>query len=223
MFDMRILLAFFLSLSVHSYEFKSYEAKFQFQARGFSFPLNRYFTVKDDEINTRVKMNVFFYTYSIDSDFAVDGSSVISKKTTIKDPFRDEPKKFSLVFDGENITSNGLGNIASETQVLEQLASDVQVRLNAANGINEYSLSIFDNTKGKVIKKNYKLTGKEEVTTPFGPINTLVVEATADEVGPIIYYIAPEFDYLIIQSKAILSDGEKRILSLKERPKFLAE
>ncbi len=223
MFDMRILLAFFLSLSVHSYEFKSYEAKFQFQARGFSFPLNRYFTVKDDEINTRVKMNVFFYTYSIDSDFAVDGSSVISKKTTIKDPFRDEPKKFSLVFDGENITSNELGNIASETQVLEQLASDVQVRLNAANGINEYSLSIFDNTKGKVIKKNYKLTGKEEVTTPFGPINTLVVEATADEVGPIIYYIAPEFDYLIIQSKAILSDGEKRILSLKERPKFLAE
>tara|TARA_Y100000287_G_scaffold104071_1_gene83244 strand:+ start:55 stop:717 length:663 start_codon:yes stop_codon:yes gene_type:complete len=220
---MRILLAFFLSLSVHSYEFKSYEAKFQFQARGFSFPLNRYFTVKDDEINTRVKMNVFFYTYSIDSDFAVDGSSVISKKTTIKDPFRDEPKKFSLVFDGENITSNELGNIASETQVLEQLASDVQVRLNAANGINEYSLSIFDNTKGKVIKKNYKLTGKEEVTTPFGPINTLVVEATADEVGPIIYYIAPEFDYLIIQSKAILSDGEKRILSLKERPKFLAE
>ena len=220
---MRILLAFFLSLSVHSYEFKSYEAKFQFQARGFSFPLNRYFTVEGNEINTRVKMNVFFYTYSIDSDFTVDSNSVTSKKTSVKDPFRDEPKKFSLVFDGENITSNELGNIASETQVLEQLASDVQVRLNAANGVNEYSLSIFDNTKGKVIKKNYKLTGEEEISTPFGPINTLVVEATADEVGPIIYYIAPEFDYLIIQSQAILKNGEKRILSLKERPKFLAE
>ena len=220
---MRILLALLVSLSINSYEFKSYEAKFQFQARGFSFPLNRYFTVKDDEINTRVKMNVFFYTYSIDSDFAINGNSVISKKTTVKDPFRDEPKKFSLLFDSKNITSNELGNIASETEVLEQLASDVQVRLNAANGVNEYSLSIFDNTKGKVIQKNYKLTGEEEVTTPFGSINTLVVEATADEVGPIIYYIAPEFDYLIIQSQAILSDGEKRILSLKERPKFLAE
>ncbi|MBL6683786.1 MAG: hypothetical protein ISP93_03135 [SAR86 cluster bacterium] len=220
---MRILIALFLSLSINSYEFKSYEAKFQFQARGFNFPLNRYFAVEGNEINTRVKMNVFFYTYSIDSDFAVDGSYVISKKTTVKDPFRDEPKKFSLVFDGENITSNELGNIASDTEVLEQLASDVQVRLNAANGVNEYSLSIFDNTKGKVIKKNYKLTGKEEVTTPFGPINTIVVEATADEVGPIIYYIAPEFDYLIIQSQAILKNGDKRILSIKERPKFLAE
>ena len=81
---MRILIALFLSLSINSYEFKSYEAKFQFQAKGFSFPLNRYFTVKNNEINTRVKMNVFFYTYSIDSDFAVDGSSVISKKTTVK-------------------------------------------------------------------------------------------------------------------------------------------
>lgn len=220
---MRILIALFLSLSINAYEFKSYEAKFQFQARGFNFPLNRYFTVEGNEINTRVKMNVFLYTYSIDSDFAVDDSSVISKKTTVKDPFRDEPKKFSLVFDGENITSNELGNIASDTEVLEQLASDVQVRLNAANGVNEYSLSIFDNTKGKVIKKNYKQTGKEEVTTPFGPINTIVVEATADEVGPIIYYIAPEFDYLIIQSKAILKNGDKRILSIKERPKFLAE
>ena len=220
---MRILIALFLSLSINSYEFKSYEAKFQFQARGFNFPLNRYFTVEGNEINTRVKMNVFLYTYSIDSDFAVDDSSVISKKTTVKDPFRDEPKKFSLVFDGGNITSNELGNIALDTEVLEQLASDVQVRLNAANGVNEYSLSIFDNTKGKVIKKNYKQTGKEEVTTPFGPINTIVVEATADEVGPIIYYIAPEFDYLIIQSKAILKNGDKRILSIKERPKFLAE
>ena len=128
-----------------------------------------------------------------------------------------------MLFDSKNITSNELENIALETEVLEQLASDVQVRLNAANGVNEYSLSIFDNTKGKVIQKNYKLTGEEKITTPFGPINTLVVEATADEVGPIIYYIAPEFDYLIIQSKAILSDGEKRILSLKEKPKFLAE
>ena len=220
---MRILLALLVSLSINSYEFKSYEAKFQFQARGFSFPLNRYFTVKDDEINTRVKMNVFFYTYSIDSDFAINGNSVISKKTTVKDPFRDEPKKFSLLFDSKNITSKQLGNIAAETEVLEQLASDAQVRLNAANGVNEYSLSIFDNTKSKVIQKNYKLTGEEEISTPFGPINTLVVEATADEVGPIIYYIAPEFDFLIIQSQAILKNGEKRILSLKERPKFLAE
>ena len=167
-------------------------------------------------------MNVFFYTYSIDSDFAVDGNSVTSKKTSVKDPL-EMSQKFSLAFDGKNITSKELGTIAAETEVLEQLASDAQVRLNAANGVNEYSLSIFDNTKSKVIKKNYKLIGEEEISTPFGQINTLVVEATADEVGPIIYYIAPEFDYLIIQSQAILKNGEKRILSLKERPKFLAE
>ena len=118
----------------------------------------------------------------------------------------------------ENITSKELGAIAAKTEVLEQLASDAQVRLNAANGVNEYSLSIFDNTKSKA-HKNYKLTGEEEISTPFGPINTLVVEATADEVGPIIYYIAPEFDYLIIQSQAILKNAEKNF-KFKERLVF---
>ena len=220
---MRMLLLFFLSFFANTYEFKSYEAKFQFEARGFSFPLDRYFTVKEGSINTRIKMNVFFSRYSIDSDFYIDGRSVISKKTSVKNPFRDDPKKFSLLFNGRNINSEELGTFTAETDVLEQLASDVQVRLNAINGINQYSLDIFDNAKGKVIQKNYKLTSEEEINTPFGPVKTLVIEATASEVGPIIYYIAPELDYLIIQSMAILKNGEKRILSLKEKPKFLEE
>ena len=220
---MRILIILFFSLSMNSYEFKSYEAKYQFQAKGFSFPLNRYFTVEGNDINTRVQMSIFFYNYSIDSDFAVNENSVISKKSSVKDPFRDEPKKFSLIFNEDGISSKELGTFATKTNVLEQLASDTQVRLNAANGVNEYSLRIFDNTKGKVIQKSYKLTGEEEINTPFGLVNALVVEATADEVGAIIYYIAPEFDYLIIQSVAVMKNGEKRILTLEERPKFLVE
>ena len=150
---MRMLLLFFLSFFANTYEFKSYEAKFQFEARGFSFPLDRYFTVKEGSINTRIKMNIFFSRYSIDSDFYIDGRSVISKKTSVKNPFRDDPKKFSLLFNGRNINSEELGTFTAETDVLEQLASDVQVRLNAINGINQYSLDIFDNAKGKVIQK----------------------------------------------------------------------
>ena len=46
-------------------------------------------------------MNVFLQMYSIDSDFTVDGNSVISKKHQLN-PFRDEPKKFSLAFDGKH-------------------------------------------------------------------------------------------------------------------------
>ena len=130
---MRILISLLLSLFVNSYEFKSYKAEFQFEAKGFSFDLNRYFTVENNEINTQVKMNVFFYKYSLDSHFTINGNSVISKKTAVNDPFKEDPKKFSLLFEGVNISSKELGNISNEMKALEQLASDVQVRLNAIN------------------------------------------------------------------------------------------
>lgn len=219
---MRFLL-FIFSLNLCAYDFKSYEAKFEFHANGLKFDLKRYFIASNNQINTRVKMDVFFYTYSLDSTFLIEDNKVISLNSYVKDPFKKDPKKFWLNFDENGVSSKKLGYFPYEKRVVEQLASDVQVRLNAVNGVHEYSLNIFDNTKAKVIEKNYKFVGTEEVKTSFGLFEALVVEATAEEVGPITYYISPELDYLIIKSTAILKNGDKRTLLLKEMPKFLAK
>tara|TARA_Y100000994_G_scaffold33518_2_gene23771 strand:- start:11937 stop:12599 length:663 start_codon:yes stop_codon:yes gene_type:complete len=220
---MRIILILLLTFSFFGDEFKSYDAKFAFETKFGDFPLKRYFTAKDNEINTRVKMQVFWLKYSIDSNFRIEGNNVISVNTRVQDPFRDEPKKFSANFSQNTIASKELDNIELDRFVLEQLASDVQVRINAKYGVTDYALNIFDNTKGEVVSKNYRQLDGEIVETSFGAIETIVVLATSENVGPIKYFIAPTLDYLIIKSTATLKNGEERVLIISEMPKFLEE
>jgi len=220
---MRIILILLLTFSFFGDEFKSYDAKFAFETKFGDFPLKRYFTAKDNEINTRVKMQVFWLKYSIDSNFRIEGNNVISVNTKVQDPFRDEPKKFSANFSQNTIASKELDNIELDRFVLEQLASDVQVRINAKYGVTDYALNIFDNTKGEVVSKNYRQLNGEIVETSFGAIETIVVLATSENVGPIKYFIAPTLDYLIIKSTATLKNGEERVLIISEMPKFLEE
>lgn len=220
---MRIILILLLTFSFFGDEFKSYDAKFAFETKFGDFPLKRYFTAKDNEINTRVKMQVFWLKYSIDSNFRIEGKNVISVNTIVQDPFRDEPKKFSANFSQNMIASKELENIELDRFVLEQLASDVQVRINAKYGVTDYALNIFDNTKGEVVSKNYRQLDSEIVETLFGAIETIVVLATSENVGPIKYFIAPTMDYLIIKSTATLKNGEERVLIISEMPKFLEE
>ena len=220
---MRIILILLLTFSFFGDEFKSYDAKFAFKTKFGDFPLKRYFTAKDNEINTRVKMQVFWLKYSIDSNFRIEGKNVISVNTKVQDPFRDEPKKFSANFSQNTIASKELENIELDRFVLEQLASDVQVRINAKYGVTDYALNIFDNTKGEVVSKNYQQLDTEIVETSFGSIETIVVLATSENVGPIKYFIAPTLDYLIIKSTATLKNGEERVLIISEMPKFLEE
>ena len=220
---MRIILILLLTFSFFGEEFKSYDAKFAFETKFGDFPLKRYFTAKDNEINTRVKMQVFWLKYSIDSNFRIEGKNVISVNTRVQDPFRDEPKKFSANFSQNTIASKELENIELDRFVLEQLASDVQVRINAKYGVTDYALNIFDNTKGEVVSKNYQQLDTEIVETSFGSIETIVVLATSENVGPIKYFIAPTMDYLIIKSTATLKNGEERVLIISEMPKFLEE
>ena len=63
----------------------------------------------------------------------------------------------------------------------------------------------------------------EVVSTNFGDIETIVVVAESEDVGPIKYYIAPSLDYMIIKSTATLKNDEERVLIISEEPKFLAE
>ena len=63
----------------------------------------------------------------------------------------------------------------------------------------------------------------EVVSTNFGDIETIVVMAESEDVGPIKYFIAPSLDYMIIKSTATLKNDEERVLIISEEPKFLAE
>ena len=220
---MRFFLSFFLIFTLSATEFKNYDADFVFETKYGDFPLKRYFEVSDNGINTKVKMQVLWLKYSLDSNFKIENQKIISINTNVIDPFRDRPKKFKVSFSANNINSNELGNFEFTGRVLEQLSSDVQVRLNAKYGIKKYQLKIFDNTKAKIVLKKYRQLENEIVSTDFGTFETIVVLAESEAVGPIKYFIAPSLDYMIIKSTAILKNNEERVLIISKMPKFSGE
>ena len=220
---MRLLASFFLIFTLNAAEFKSYDAEFVFETKYGSFPLKRFFAVEGDKINTKVKMELLWFRYSLDSNFKIENQQIVSIDTFVKDPFRDRPKKFKASFSKNSIKSQELGNFEFTGSVLEQLSSDVQVRLNAKYGVKSYQLKIFDNTKAKVVTKNYQQLENEIVSTSFGDIETIVVIAESEDVGPIKYFIAPSLDHMIIKSTATLKDAEERVLIISDKPKFSEE
>ena len=220
---MRLLASFFLIFTLNAAEFKSYDAEFVFETKYGSFPLKRFFAVEGDMINTKVKMELLWFRYSLDSNFKIENQQIVSIDTFVRDPFRDRPKKFKASFSKNSINSQELGNFEFTGSVLEQLSSDVQVRLNAKYGVKSYQLKIFDNTKAKVVTKNYQQLDSEIVSTSFGDIETIVVIAESEDVGPIKYFIAPSLDHMIIKSTATLKDAEERVLLVSEKPKFSEE
>ena len=220
---MRLLASFFLIFTLNAAEFKSYDAEFVFETKYGSFPLKRFFAVEGDKINTKVKMELLWFRYSLDSNFKIENQQIVSIDTFVRDPFRDKPKKFKASFSKNGINSQELGNFKFTGSVLEQLSSDVQVRLNAKYGVKSYQLKIFDNTKAKVVTKNYQQLDSEIVSTSFGDIETIVVIAESEDVGPIKYFIAPSLDHMIIKSTATLKDAEERVLIISEKPKFSEE
>ena len=186
---MRLLASFFLIFTLNAAEFKSYDAEFVFETKYGSFPLKRFFAVEGDKINTKVKMELLWFRYSLDSNFKIENQQIVSIDTFVRDPFRDRPKKFKASFSKNGINSQELGNFEFTGSVLEQLSSDVQVRLNAKYGVKSYQLKIFDNTKAKVVTKDYRQLENEIVSTSFGDIETIVVIAESEDVGPIKYFI----------------------------------
>jgi hypothetical protein len=220
---MRLLASFFLIFTLNAAEFKSYDAEFVFETKYGSFPLKRFFAVEGDKINTKVKMELLWFKYSLDSNFKIENQQIVSIDTFVRDPFRDRPKKFKASFSKNGINSQELGNFKFTGSVLEQLSSDVQVRLNAKYGVKSYQLKIFDNTKAKVVTKNYQQLDSEIVSTSFGDIETIVVIAESEDVGPIKYFIAPSLDHMIIKSTATLKDAEERVLIVSDKPKFSEE
>ena len=220
---MRLLASFFLIFTLNAAEFKSYDAEFVFETKYGSFPLKRFFAVEGDKINTKVKMELLWFRYSLDSNFKIENQQIVSIDTFVRDPFRDRPKKFKASFSKNSINSQELGNFEFTGSVLEQLSSDVQVRLNAKYGVKSYQLKIFDNTKAKVVTKNYQQLDSEIVSTSFGDIETIVIIAESEDVGPIKYFIAPSLDHMIIKSTATLKDAEERVLIVSEKPKFSEE
>ena len=85
-----------------------------------------------------------------------------------------DPSYFKVTFENNLTSSKELNlNIERDEKILDQLGSDLQMRLNAKNGIKNFKLFVIDNDEGNVVERTYKTLGVEMVQTDFGNLNAL--------------------------------------------------
>ena len=224
---MRIVIFLFTSFLINAENFKSFEAEFTFNHFEFGkFKMNRKFEVTDEYIYSSFKLRpLLIFEYSQKSSLKLNSYQVLSNRTEVKNNVPGvDPSFFAVDFSENAAYSKELNfNISGSQPILDQLGSDLQMRVNAKNKIQNFTLEVIDNDKGNVVSRNYVNEGFEEVETSFGVFNCIKISATAVDAGKIIYYLAPELDYLIIKSLVELKNGKINTLTINKRPKFSAK
>jgi len=223
---MRVFI-FFLSFSILSDEFKSWDAKFRFtHYSAGNITLKRSFKFDENEIISKFVLRpLFIYEYSQKSSLALKNNKVKTLFTRVKNNVPgSKEKSFVVSFLDNRIESQELGfSFLNKKNVLDQLGSDLQMRLNIKNGVDNFFLDVITNAEGKIVKREYKVIGEEIIEKKFGNIKCIKVKATSNDTGEITYYISPEYDFMIIDSFIKLRNGKINKLSLIEEPKFLEE
>ena len=222
---MKIIFLLLLGFSLGGNAFKSFEAEFTFSHHEFGdFKMTRKFIVNGSTAQSSFKLRpLLIFEYSQKSKLNISGSEVTSIRTEVKNNIPGvNPSFFAVNFSDMGVVSEELEfNITKQNKILDQLGSDLQMRLNIKNNIAKFSFDVIDNDKGNVVTRTYAVDGSETIKTSFGEFNCVKVSATADTASKIIYYLAPELDYFVIKSLVELKNGKINTLKINKRPKFL--
>ena len=207
--------------------FRSWEAQFVFSLNeSRDFNMERNFIVKKEAISSSFIIRpLVIFKYSQNSSLSIEGNEVRSIVTEVSNSIPGaDPSYFKVNFENNLMTSEELNfSIKSDEKILDQLGSDLQMRINAKKGIKNFQLLVIDNDKGDVVKRTYETLDYEKVKTNFGEFECIKIEATAPDAGKIIYFISPELDFMIIKSFVELRNGKINSLILRSMPKFLGE
>ncbi|PSL16861.1 uncharacterized protein DUF3108 [Marinobacterium halophilum] len=97
----------------------------------------------------------------------------------------------------------------------DKLSYQLQMRLDLLAGKTEMTYSVADG--GKLKEYRFKVTGEEQVDTPYGRYNTVRVMRDRGEEADreTLIWLAPELDYLIVRLEQTESDGKTYALLLK--------
>jgi len=224
----RVLLLTLIPFVFFAENFRSWEADFTFSHHELgNFNMKRNFIAKseDDISSSFVLRPLLIFKYSQDSSLEISEGDVRSSVTEVRNNVPGvDPSYFKVTFENNLTSSKELNfNIERDEKILDQLGSDLQMRLNAKNGIRNFKLLVIDNDEGNIVERNYEIQGNENIKTDFGTFDCIKVSATSLNGGKIVYFISPELDFMIIKSFVELKNGGINSLILKKMPKFLVE
>ena len=204
-----------LSLTI-SADVKNYSAEYEFISEEITIAGTRALDINESLSSLSFKAKNLLASMFFESKFKIIDGKVISDsyKVKIKPKFVNRDQE--IVFNHENntISSNGRDNWIVEAdktiQILDPLNSQIQLKLNLANNINEFSLNIIDMENGKLEGYQYVVDGIKNIEFKDVLYECMVVKRTklnsaSNKVT--LYFVSKDLGYMFIE---VQESSEKR-------------
>ena len=204
-----------LSLAINA-EVKNYSAEYEFISEEITIAGTRALDINESLSSLSKKEKNLLASMFFESKFTIIDDKVISDsyKVKIKPKFVNRDQE--IVFNHENntISSNGRDNwiveVDKNTQILDPLNSQIQLKLNLANNINEFSLNIIDMENGKLEGYQYVVNGIKNIEFKDVLYECMVVKRTklnSDSNKVTLYFVSKDLGYMFIE---VQESSEKR-------------
>ena len=204
-----------LSLTINA-ELKNYSAEYEFISEEITIAGTRALDINEGLGSLSFKAKNLLASMFFESKFRVIDGKVISDsyKVRIKPKFVNRDQE--LVFNHENntISSNGRDNwiveVDKHIQILDPLNSQIQLKLNIANNVNNFSLNLVDLENGELESYQYIVDGVKTIEFKDELYDCMVVkriklDSDSDKVT--LYFVSKDLGYMFIQ---VQESSEKR-------------
>ena len=204
-----------LSLTINA-EVKNYSAEYEFISEEITIAGTRALDINEGLGSLSFKAKNLLASMFFESKFRVIDGKVISDsyKVRIKPKFVNRDQE--LVFNHENntISSNGRDNwiveVDKNIQILDPLNSQIQLKLNIANNVNNFSLNLVDLENGELESYQYIVDGVKTIEFKDELYDCMVVkriklDSDSDKVT--LYFVSKDLGYMFIQ---VQESSEKR-------------
>ena len=204
-----------LSLTINA-EVKNYSAEYEFISEEITIAGTRALDINEGLGSLSFKAKNLLASMFFESKFRVIDGKVISDsyKVRIKPKFVNRDQE--LIFNHENntISSNGRDNwiveVDKNIQILDPLNSQIQLKLNIANNVNNFSLNLIDLENGELESYQYIVDGVKTIEFKDELYDCMVVkriklDSDSDKVT--LYFVSKDLGYMFIQ---VQESSEKR-------------
>ena len=204
-----------LSLTINA-EVKNYSAEYEFISEEITIAGTRALDINEGLGTLSFEAKNLLASMFFESKFRVIDGKVISDsyKVRIKPKFVNRDQE--LVFNHENntISSNGRDNwiveVDKNIQILDPLNSQIQLKLNIANNVNNFSLNLIDLENGALESYQYIVDGVKTIEFKDELYDCMVVkriklDSDSDKVT--LYFVSKDLGYMFIQ---VQESSEKR-------------
>ena len=205
-----------LSLTINA-EVKNYEAEYEFISEEITIAGTRALDINNEGLGSlSFRAKNLLASMFFESKFRIFDGKVISDSYKVRIKPRFVNRDQELVFNHESniISSNGRDNwmveVDKNIQILDPLNSQIQLKLNLANNIDNFSLNIIDLENGGLESYQYFVDGVKNIEFKDKIYECMIVKRTklnSESNKVTLYFVSKDLGYMFIE---VQESSEKR-------------